>query len=81
MISNMMLRLTTHHTFALDANVILFGFTWSAVDHGDFVSVEKSLATRHAIQFALIGTSGVRNPTAENKKYCLIEKSMIIDAQ
>lgn len=76
-----MIRYTTHHTSALDANIVLFRFAWSAVDHGDFVPVEKSLASWHAIQFALIGTSGVWNPTMKKKKYCVIQKSVTIDAQ
>jgi hypothetical protein len=55
----------THHAFAFDANIILFSFARSAVDHRDSVPVEESLAAWHAIQFAFIRTSGVRNPTAK----------------
>jgi len=59
---------STHHAFALHADVVLLGFAGRAVDHGDFVPVEKSLATRHAIQFALVRTAGVRDPTAGETK-------------
>lgn len=64
-------RSLTHHTFPFDANIVLLGLAWRSVDHRELVSIEETLATGHAIQFALVRPARVRDPTIEEKRTIL----------
>lgn len=65
----------THHAFAFDTDVVLLHLAWRPVYHHQFVSVEETLASWHAIQFALVRPARVRNPTAND--FALISLTIV----